>query len=42
MKQYRQLTEDDRIEICAMKQAEKQHKQIAMQWELIPAPLAGN
>ena len=40
MREYRQLTEEDRIEIYAMKQAGKQQKQIAMRLGVNPSTIS--
>ncbi len=40
MREYRQLTEDDRIEIYAMKQAGKEQKQIASQLGVSPSTIS--
>jgi hypothetical protein len=37
MREYRQLTEEDRIEIYAMKQAGKEQKSLPPNWAFIPA-----
>ena len=39
MREYRQLTEDDRIEVYAMKQAGKQQKDIAKTLEVHPSTI---
>ena len=42
MREYKQLTEEDRIEIYAMKQAGKEQNKIAVKLGVHPAPSAGN
>jgi len=42
MKEYRQLTEEGRIEIYAMKQAGKEQTRLPLDWAYIPALSAGN